>query len=765
MDQYRATDDPHLAQSASMDAPGVPTPPAPPRHGRALLRVLLPSLLTLCLAASAIFLVALPTIETKMMSMKHQKLQDIVNTAWGLLEDLDRQVHDKALTLPEAQAEAVRILRNMRYGPEHKDYFWINDMTPRVVMHPYRPELEGTEVGGVLDSDGVDLFQAFVETVRGGGSGFVAYKWQWKDDATLIESKLSYVRLFEPWGWIVGTGVYIEDVREEMAALARRMMGAFVGILALIATLSTWLITQSTRAERRFHESHERFRTVLDGLDALVYVADMETYEILFVNKTGRNNWGNIVGRTCWDTIQAGMPGPCPGCANPHLLDEQGEPTGIMTRESRSRLTKCWYEHRDQAVRWIDGRLVRLSVNTDITARKEAEFERARLEEQLLHAQKMEAVGNLAGGVAHDFNNLLAGIMGHAQLIEMEAEADGDIDASAKSIVKASKRAADLTQQLLAFSRKGKLRVEPLDLHELIRDVIRLLEHSVDPRIEISDDLQAQPSYMQGDPTQIQNALLNLGVNARDAMPEGGILSFTTRDLVLGPEEVRQHYPGIAPGNYIQLEVADTGVGMTDEVRRSAFEPFFTTKGPAGGTGLGLAGVYGCVKGHQGLVDLSSTPGLGTRFTILLPRTEVFEPEAVEPKIRPQPGQGIVLLVDDEAAVRGFAAQALGTLGYDVVACEDGREAVDWIHDNAQTADLVLLDLIMPRMTGEETFHALRKIRPDIPILLASGFAKEDVGTRLLKTGNCEFMTKPFTIQELSARIARLIPSFSQHRN
>lgn len=728
-------------------------------------RFLLPPLLAIVLAVATVQLLALPALENNMMNDKRSMIRDLVCTISHMLTGLDQDVQDGTKTLAQAQKEAISCIRSMRYGPEGKDYFWINDMQPKMVMHPYRTDLEGNDVSDFTDPNGKHLFLAFVEAVKNNGDGYVDYQWQWKDDENRIVPKLSYVHGFESWGWIIGTGVYLEDVREEIAAVTHKHLYAFSGILLLMVALSVYMISQSTRAESRLRNSHERFRTVMDSLDAMVYVADLKTYELLFVNKAILDSRGDVVGQTCWRSLRPDQPGPCPDCSNNTLLNSDGEPTGIVVWETQNNVDKRWYECRDQAFRWTDGRLVRMGIVTDITSRKLAKEETQRLDDQFRQAQKLEAIGKLAGGIAHDFNNLLTGIIGNAQLIELEVPDDSSIAVSAGEIIKTSKRATDLTRQLLAFSRKGQLRSEPVDLHGVIDDVVQMLKHTIDRRIEILTDLKAEPSQTKGDSNQLHNALLNLGNNARDAMPAGGTLTIATSNRTLSTDYCGANCPEIVPGNYIQISFTDTGRGMAPDIRDRIFEPFFTTKETGKGTGLGLASVYGCIRGHHGSLEVHSVLDQGTTFNILLPATGAKQRGTLTgDREQPIRGRGNILVVDDEETVRTFTVKALRTLGYTPFECNDGIEAVDFFRRRAADIDLVILDLIMPRMNGHEAFAELKRIRPDVHILIASGFAQDTSVTALLDRGACGFLSKPFGISELSKNIAKFIPQTAELR-
>jgi len=383
--------------------------------------------------------------------------------------------------------------------------------------------------------------------------------------------------------------------------------------------------------------------------------------------------------------------------------------------------------------------------------------ERRRLAEQLRQAEKMEAVGQLAGGIAHDFNNQLAGIMGYADLL-VNALQDESHREMAEAIVKAAKRSADLTRQLVAFARKGKDVAEPVDIHGLVAEVIALLEHSIDKRIEIRQHLDADPSTTRGDPSLLENALLNVSINASDAMPDGGELVFATRVVTLDEDYCRAQPYEMTPGRYVRVRVTDSGVGMDEETRKHIFEPFFTTKEQGKGTGMGLAAVYGTVKSHRGAVNVRSEPGSGTTVEIFLPLAEspVHETEAPTAPAKAT-RTGRILVVDDEEAVRDVTVRMLRKFGYTVTAYAHGALAVAYYRRAWRDIDLVILDMMMPGISGRDTFIAMRTINPDVKALLSSGYGMNAEAQRALDEGAIGFLRKPIKMTALARKVAKVL--------
>ena len=380
--------------------------------------------------------------------------------------------------------------------------------------------------------------------------------------------------------------------------------------------------------------------------------------------------------------------------------------------------------------------------------------EQVKLEEQLRQSQKMEIVGQLAGGVAHDFNNMLAGIRGTAEVLDLELPAGSPLHELVALILDGATRAAGLTRQLLTFSRTQSTELRRLDIHLPVGAALDLMARTVDRRIEIRREFNARRSVVLGDSTLLQNVMLNLALNARDAMPDGGVLTVSTHDVELDDEFIRRQRFDGAPGRYVQVDVSDTGTGIASEVKERIFEPFFTTKAVGKGTGLGLSVAYATVTELRGSITVYSEVGRGTTFKLLIPGA-VGGAERNRPTPAPAlHGSGCVLLVDDEAIIRNMGSRLLASLGYEAITAADGEEGVALFRENRHRIMAVMLDLVMPKMDGRAAFHAIRAIDETVPVVLCSGFSTEATLVELQSHPRVQMLPKPYGRTELGEVLA-----------
>jgi CheY-like chemotaxis protein len=369
----------------------------------------------------------------------------------------------------------------------------------------------------------------------------------------------------------------------------------------------------------------------------------------------------------------------------------------------------------------------------------------------------MEAIGHLAGGVAHDFNNLLTVINGCCELLKTTTNLPADAQPLIEEVHKSGERAAKLTRQLLAFSRKTVLQPRVVSLNEVVTDFEKLLGRLIGEDIQLTTEFYAEPGLVRVDPGQTEQVLMNLVVNARDAMPKGGKLRIATRDIYLDEDYVR-HHTDVRPGRYVVLEVSDTGCGMDESTLSRIFEPFFTTKPVGKGTGLGLAMVYGIVKASGGHVSVESKPDLGTTFHLYFPAVDNPETVSLPPSrvLHPR-GTETVLLVEDEAGVRTLARQALQARGYRVLEASDGEAALELCREHIGEIDLLLSDVIMPRMGGRELRERMALIHPNTRVIFTSGYTDDAVVRHGVSKADCDFLQKPFTVNALLRKVREVL--------
>lgn len=374
--------------------------------------------------------------------------------------------------------------------------------------------------------------------------------------------------------------------------------------------------------------------------------------------------------------------------------------------------------------------------------------------ENLHQAEKMEAVGQLAGGIAHDFNNQLMIVMGYCELLLNKLNANSPERDYAKQIHVSGKRAAELTKQLLAFARKGVYKSQVVNINELVSEIVLLLLRSV-KNIHIVHNLRAQNPYTWGGSTQIQNALLNLALNARDSMEYGGTLTIETETVEMDKESETINNSSLPSGTYVSVSVKDTGTGINADTLEHIFEPFFTTKEEGKGTGMGLAAVYGIVSSHKGGIKVETSLGKGTKFTLLFPVTKYEVPDLikVDPPIEKAGYNTRILVIDDEQDVANMMRKMFETIGYKVSIALNGKDAIEFYKKKWTEIGLVVIDMVMPGISGQEVYRALKKVNPEIKAIIASGYSLNNDINEIIKDGAKVFLQKPFDMNEIANQI------------
>ncbi|NJD92432.1 MAG: PAS domain S-box protein [Geobacter sp.] len=519
-------------------------------------------------------------------------------------------------------------------------------------------------------------------------------------------------------------------------------------------------ITARKQSEALLHESNERFRLAFENSNAGMCLVDLKG-NLLKVNR----QMSELLGYSTAELEQM-------------TVNDITEPNyRQLSTTTISQFTHGSGDHFEFEKKYLhkDGRIITGLVSSslvrdaagepcyfiahvvDVTKQKEAEENRLELERQLLHAQKLESLGILAGGIAHDFNNLLTAIIGNAELALMKLSPDSPVVSSVQQIEKAAERATDLARQMLAYSGKGRFIIEKLDLNHLLKDMLHILEVSISKKNELHLDLPPNLPHVEADATQLRQIIMNLVINASEAIGDNqGIITISTGCQMCDRAYLDNFWlhENLAEGPYLCMEVTDTGCGMDGETLSRIFDPFFTTKFT--GRGLGMSAVMGIVRGHKGAIKVESEPEKGTIFKVLLPACDSTVALPVrEKQYDDWCGKGTVLLVDDEEQVREIGTIMLEQLGLNVITAGDGREALEKFTSNDNIA-VIILDLTMPKMDGEQCFRELRKLGSNVKIIMSSGYSEQEIISRFNESG-LGFIQKPYRISDLQAALKELL--------
>jgi two-component system, cell cycle sensor histidine kinase and response regulator CckA len=521
-------------------------------------------------------------------------------------------------------------------------------------------------------------------------------------------------------------------------------------------------VAEHRETERALQLSEQRFRDITLSTSDIIWEVDTEgtlTYLGGRVEESLGFTDAELLGKHIFDlTIEEQRQE-----LREHFLES-------VRQKARFDIPECWVLNKDHlrvclefngkpTLDAAEGLLGFRGMAKDRTSQKRAEEDRARIEENLRTAQKMEAVGQLAGGIAHDFNNILGSISGYAEMISKRVgDSEPKIRKYADTILSASSRAADLTSKLLAFARRGRFQNVLFNMHHSIRELIDLLRLTIDKRITIILNPSAINPMVHGDPTQMSNALLNLALNSRDAMPGAGKLVFETSNLAVDEVFKVAHNYDIMPGDYLCIAVSDTGSGMDDKTKARVFEPFFTTKDVGKGTGLGLASVYGTIKTHKGYITVYSEVGLGTTIKIYLPsaRPRPDAPGQGQPQVDELVyGRGNIMVIDDEKFLLELSREVLEKLGYTPTIFEAASDALAYYAQNYRQIDLVIVDMIMPGTNGRDCLRRIKEINPEAKVILSTGYSLDADASDLMREGFIGVLQKPFVMGTLSRAVAK----------
>ncbi|MBF0549187.1 MAG: response regulator [Deltaproteobacteria bacterium] len=497
-----------------------------------------------------------------------------------------------------------------------------------------------------------------------------------------------------------------------------------------------------------------QWQVTFDAVSDLIWLMDAEQ-RILQCNKSTIRFLGKpsteIIGRPCYEVIH-NLSEPIAGCPSRCVKDTRCREEQVLSENNK------WFNIAVDPIRDQNGNLVGfVHIMSDITDRKRMEEDRKRTEQQLRQAQKMEAIGTLAGGIAHDFNNILGAMLGYTQLAALDAPPGSQLSGFLGEVLKSGRRAKDLVKQILTFSRQSEQVKQPILIGPIIKEAAKLLRASLPATIEIRQNIADQVGPILGDPTQIHQVLMNLCTNASQAMGDkGGVLSISLEEVMVTLEQSSSDF-GLDDGRYVRLRISDTGPGIDRKIQDRIFEPYFTTKGIGEGTGLGLATVHGIVETHRGVIKLYSEPGQGTTFSIYLPRHSIDTGQVVTIQESLESGSEKILLIDDEVSLVEMGSRMLQRLGYQVTRRTSSLEALELFRSQPDRFDLVITDQTMPQMTGLDLAKELLKIRPEIPIILCTGFSSSVTPETIQAIGIRGLIMKPMLMEEISKTIRTIM--------
>jgi PAS domain S-box-containing protein len=703
----------------------------------------------------------------------------------------------------DIQQEVLARIENIQFGND--GYIFAGQWDGLSLVAPAK----GKNMIDVTDVNGVKIVQELIKTARSGG-GYVSYVMP-KLEKDITYKKLSYTTGIPEWEWYVGAGTNVEEIEtlisQKRAALQKRVRSDIYQILSILfaillfvllivklvsnrnkknfklfttffskaatksakidaanlhfkefetlASSANRMIDQRNQAEAALRNSERKYRELVENANSIILRMDTEG-RVIFFNTCAQNFFGfseaEILGKNVIGTIVP--PKDRAGNDLRQMIKDIGNnPERYASHENENvrkngeRVQVAWVNKAifddDARVREI------LCVGIDVT-------DKWQLERRLAQAQKMEAMGTLAGGIAHDFNNILSAIMGYTELSLMDAPPDPDMRKNLEQVLKAGNRAKELVQQILTYSRQREREMQPVNMNLMVIEALKLLRASLPSTIQINQSVKSNLAVMS-DPSNIHQIIMNLCTNAGYAMHEnGGLLQVNLSDLDLD-EDFTKHRPGVNPGKFIVLTVADTGHGMSPEVIERIFDPFFTTKRKGEGTGMGLSVVHGIVKSQGGALTVDSTPGKGSVFKVYLPAiTSDWVPNSESADLMVT-GSENILFVDDEAFQTDIARQMLSRLGYHLTTQTSSTEALELFRQAPDRFDLVITDMTMPQMPGDVLARKLIAVRPDIPIIVCTGYSDRIDKAIASEIGIREMIMKPMVMKEIADCIRRVL--------
>ena len=716
----------------------------------------------------------------------------------------------------QIKADLLSTISRIRFGKE--GYIFVNRLNGDALVSNGKL-FSGTkklwEVFNKNPEKMKDIFEKEYNAALKPEGDYIYYSHIKLTDPDKESPKASFIYGIPDLQWLVGAGVYLDDVETDIALMQTKLNNQIkekmlyfilivMGIVALFFLFFNWLnrglkndfnhfvsffnraahsdeeidrenikfveldqmaeyankmLTDRKQAEEALKESETHLRTLIRTIPDLVWLKDQQG-NYLLCNPRFESFFGkkekDIIGKTDYDFV------------NKELADFFREHDRMAMAKGKPIKNEEEVTFADDGHREIletiktpmfrsDGQLAGvLGIGRDITDRKRAEEERVTFEAQLQQAHKMESIGTLAGGIAHDFNNILGIILGNTELAMDDVSEWNPARINLEEARTAIFRARDVVRQLLSFARKTKLEKKPINLKPIIKESLKLMRSSIPTSIEIRQNIPKDIDTILADPTQIHQVLINLCTNADHAMPDGGIIAVTLKNVKLN-EDTAAKYPELNPGCYVNLTVSDTGHGISQEEIDRIFDPYFTTKEVGKGTGMGLAVVHGIVKGHNGTIAVKSEPGKGTTFSICFPVVEKEAFVETENDEKPSTGDERILFIDDEELIVKLGRKMLERLGYKVEAMASPIEALEMFRSQPDQFDLVITDLTMPKMTGDKLVKEILNIRSDLPIILCTGFSEKIDEKKAREIGAADYIEKPLDKHDFAFKVRKVL--------
>jgi signal transduction histidine kinase/ActR/RegA family two-component response regulator len=747
--------------------------------------------------------------QTQALNAHQQQLKVAVSITESYLHGAFRAANEQGVPLASARQQAFAAIRNFTYG--NQDYVWIADYGGRLLSHP-DPRFYGKDSSGIVDGNGVPVVPNIVKLAIRDGEGFYRYKWNRLAGAEPLD-KMSYVRNYPEWGFVIGAGVYLDDIGKEVQLRKQRALNELRAALQNTRVAKTgYLFVFDSQNQVLYHPNQNIDRTRITNLKNpltgnfiatdLIKVADTGqelhykwdkpddpghyVYEKLSLVRYLKGFDWYICSSVYLDELRSSSETLSNRLLALALLTVLGasllayilavritrpleQLANTAIRVSQGDLTAKSGIHDDDEIGILaasfDGMVERLKTNID-TLDTQVKQRTEELLETNARAQRMNAVGQLAGGLAHDFNNLLSVILGNLLLARDRYRQVGGLDDFLTPAIRASRRSADITQRLLAFSRRQPLQPVDVDVEQLMTETITLLRGSLPSRIELVYANETSPLLTRADPGHLENALVNLALNARDAMLDGGMLQFQTRRVHITAAD--GYDEPVAEGDYVEISVSDDGPGFSEEALKLAFEPFFSTKSGNTNSGLGLSMVYGFVKQSSGYIRISNQTGHGARITLLLPASQASTPycrlQCGADKIQAKLSGKLFLLVEDNADVREVVRAQLIQLGLHVVEADDADEALQLIESLPDLDGMVSDIMLRGNMDGQQLAKQFYAKNPQSIILLISGYSYETSPTEANGV-SFPLLHKPFDLHDLSQALWLATQEEENHEN